>query len=205
MRRLGERKPEVRLGGACATRARAPTSNPLRAQICGAQARACDDRRSAFGALTAPSSNPHGTRCLRSSAWPWPWPWAMLARAPSPTISTYTRSKRSSGLQSVLGSPTGSGTVTCGGVTARGAKGSRTTGDCYRRHRVTRDASTSPPPSWCRGVSATRRLTLLRTSASPVEVWIATGSDERSVAKAIAFRKLDGRRKMSCPGRLTRP
>jgi hypothetical protein len=35
---LGERKPEARLGGARATRARAPTSNPLRAQICGAQA-----------------------------------------------------------------------------------------------------------------------------------------------------------------------
>jgi hypothetical protein len=38
MRLLGERKPEARLGGARATRARAPTSNPLRAQICGAQA-----------------------------------------------------------------------------------------------------------------------------------------------------------------------
>ena len=34
---------------------------------------------------TARSSNPHGTRCLRSSAWPWPR--AMLSRAPSPTIS----------------------------------------------------------------------------------------------------------------------
>ena len=33
-----------------------------------------------------------------------------------------------------------------------------------------------------RGVSATRRLTLLRTSASPVEVSIATGSDEPLVA-----------------------
>ena len=38
MRLLGERKPDARLGGARATRARAPTSNPLRAQICGAQA-----------------------------------------------------------------------------------------------------------------------------------------------------------------------
>jgi hypothetical protein len=38
MRLLGERKPEARLGGARATRARAPTNNPLRAQICGAQA-----------------------------------------------------------------------------------------------------------------------------------------------------------------------
>ena len=35
---VGERKPEVRLGGGCATRPRAPRSNPLRAQICGAQA-----------------------------------------------------------------------------------------------------------------------------------------------------------------------
>ena len=33
----------------------------------------------------ARSSDPHGTRRLRSSAWPWPR--RMLARAPSPTIS----------------------------------------------------------------------------------------------------------------------
>ena len=86
MRPLGEqetrRAARRRLRHLC----RAPRSNPLRAQICGAQPSARDrDADQPSVALTAPSSTLTAPRGPNESAQPWAR--AMLARAPSPTIS----------------------------------------------------------------------------------------------------------------------